>query len=130
MFTNGSKIQRKGGGTSVGNALSVLPLSATCVEVKEQINERIRNNRRMSIDYIAFEIGISRGKKRLKNSQRFTKDNESKAITQTNKVCRATYFHISELKFSEILDLDSLPFPHLLCCSAEFIIQSTGEVFR
>jgi hypothetical protein len=38
-----------------------------CVEVKEQIDHCIGDNRKMSVDKIMCEMGISHGKKRYKN---------------------------------------------------------------
>jgi hypothetical protein len=44
----------------VYNALSGCPFTVTCVEVKEQIHQHIRDNRRKGIDETETEMRISR----------------------------------------------------------------------
>jgi hypothetical protein len=47
---------------SVDDARSGRPSTVTCVHVKEQIDQRIRDNQRISIDKNAFEMNVIRGK--------------------------------------------------------------------
>jgi hypothetical protein len=49
------------------DALSGLSSIVTFVEVKGQINQRIRDNQRIIIDETTSEISICGGKKRFKN---------------------------------------------------------------
>jgi hypothetical protein len=41
------------------------------VKIKQKAYQRTRDNRRISTDVFAFEIGISHGKKRFKDGLRF-----------------------------------------------------------
>jgi hypothetical protein len=43
------------------------PSTVTCITIKEQIVQRIRDNRRISTDETALETDIVYGKKRCKN---------------------------------------------------------------
>jgi hypothetical protein len=53
----------KGERTSVNDDPSVCPSSVTCVEVTEQRDQRIWDNRRISIDETGSEMSISHRKK-------------------------------------------------------------------
>jgi hypothetical protein len=44
------------------------PSTETCIEVKEQIEQRIRDNRKISSEQTAYEMSISYGKKWHKNA--------------------------------------------------------------
>jgi hypothetical protein len=57
----------EGGRTSVVDAGCGRPSTVTCVEVKHQIDRRIRDNRRISTDKTISEMSISHGKKQYKN---------------------------------------------------------------
>jgi hypothetical protein len=59
----------KGGRKSV-DASSGRLSTATCVEVKEQNDYRVRDNRRISVDETASDMSTTHGKNRCKNGLR------------------------------------------------------------
>jgi hypothetical protein len=58
------------GWTSVDVACSGRSSTVICVEVKEQIYQRIRDNRRLSTDETVSEMSIILGRRRDKNNSR------------------------------------------------------------
>jgi hypothetical protein len=52
------------------DASSGRPSTLVCAEVVEQVDRRVRGNRRINTDEISAEMNIDNGKKRCKNSLR------------------------------------------------------------
>jgi hypothetical protein len=62
------------------------PSTHTCVEVKSQIYQCIRDKRRIRTDGIQSEMNIVRGRKRCKNNLRLNeKIDRNKALKHTKK---------------------------------------------
>jgi hypothetical protein len=54
-------VQRfKGGRTSVNNARPEWPTNATCIEVKDQVHERIRDNRIITTDETTSQLSTTK----------------------------------------------------------------------
>jgi hypothetical protein len=71
-FTNWWK-DSKEGRRSVDDVRSGRPSTVKCIEVKDQIDKRIRDNRGVSTDETASETNITHVKKRCRNGLRLNR---------------------------------------------------------
>jgi hypothetical protein len=72
VYDSGGRFEGKW--ASVYNSCSGLSLIVTCIEVTEQICQRIRGNRTISTDHTASEMSTSDGKQECKNGLSFNRE--------------------------------------------------------
>jgi hypothetical protein len=102
-FTMGWRHSKEGGGVMLMMRVLGRPSTVSCVEVKEQINQRMRDNRRNVTVGTVSKRSISHGKKRCQNGLRTSR--KYLIVMQSGNVCVVGQYIEKEGDHVEKLDI-------------------------